>query len=504
MKKRMLAMIMAVLMLMSVLTACGNSANAGDSTGNKDAVSIAISSDMGSLDPLHTSGGTDFQIYRNIFDALVKEGPNGVEPALAEDWTMSDDGLSYTFVIRKGVKFHNGEELKASDVVFSISTAQRSPYWADHTASIKQAVATDDNTVVVELNYPYAPFLLAMTSVCIVPEAAYTAAGDSFAQSPIGTGPYKFVSYKTGQSISLTRFDDYYGEPAAIRDVMFQVITESSTALISLETKQVNFAMDLAMSQVKVAESNPEFRVEELESSGLDCLLMNNTVAPFDDLRVRQAFNYAINKENVIAIAQEGIAQPADSPFNKTYFGYSDQIKGYEYNVEKAKSLLADAGYPDGFEVTLKTTDSMALTKDAQSIQEELRQIGVTVKIEMMEGNAYLQDIFNGNYQLGTMSVSSSIADIDNWDQFLTTDGGMNIFKYSNPRVDELFKEARVSSDDAFRKAKYEELTQIVVDDAAMVPLYFTVRTYIADKNLQVSYADGVHGVAAYSLSWAG
>ena len=500
MKKKLLALVLITALLLTMATGCG-----GGGTGEvKDSVVIAVSSDMDSLDPLHTSGGVDYQIYRNLFDTLVKESGDGVEPSIAESWSVSEDGMSYTFNLRDDVKFHDGTVLTADDVVFSISTAQESPYWADHTAAIKEAVALDDTTVKVELKYPYAPFLLAMTSICIVPEEAYTKAGDSFAQNPVGSGPYQFVSRQTGQNVVLTRFDDYFGDKASIKDVTFEVITESSTTLVALETGEVDFAQDIAMSQVSVAQENEDLKVEVLESTGLICLAMNNEAEPFTDVRVRQAFNYAINKENVITISQNGMASPAVSPFNEAYFGYSDQIKGYEYNVEKAKELLAEAGYPDGFEITLKIYDALSLPKDAQAIQEDLRNINVTVNIEMMEGNAYLQDMFNGNYEMGIVSISSSMPDVDNWDQFLVTDAGMNLFQYSNSEVDRIFEEAKKMNDDDKRSAVYEELTQILVDDAAMVPLYFISRTYVTNKDLEVKDlgTNGVHGVAAYCLSW--
>ena len=503
MKKKMLAMLLIMAMLLTTVTGCGNS---GSGNGEvKDSLVMAVEGDMDSLDPLHTSSGVDYKIYRNIFDTLVIEGADGVEPSLAESWTISDDGMSYTFALRQDVTFHNGEPMTAKDVVFSINTAKKSPYWADHTASIKDAAAEDDYTVRVNLNYQYAPFLLAMTSICIVPEAAYTEAGEDFAQNPVGSGPYKFVSHEAGQNIQLTRFDEYFGEPAAIKDVKFEVITEASTTLVALETGDVDFAQDIAMSQVVTAQDNPELNVEILTSSGLVCLALNNKEAPFNDVRVRQALNYAINRENIVTISQEGNASAATSPFNEAYFGYSDEVKGYEYNVEKAKALLAEAGYEDGLELTLKIYDAMSLKEDAQTIQDDLKKVNVSVKIEMMEANAYLQDIFNGNYQMGALPISSSMPDIDNWDQFLKTGAGMNLFMYSNEKVDQIFDEAKKMTDDDERRAAYKELTQILIDDAAMVPLYFIPRIYITNKNLIVksTSGDGVHGIAAYNLSWA-
>jgi peptide/nickel transport system substrate-binding protein len=506
MKKKMLGLFLATALLLTMVTACVNKASTEGGTTVKapvkDSVILAISGDMGTLDSLHSGAGMDKQIYKNIFDALVKNGASEVEPSLAENWKMSDDGLSYTFALKKGIKFHNGEVLKASDVVFSLTTAKASPYLAEQTAAIKEAVAVDDNTVRINLSYQYAPFLLSLTEIYIVPEKAYIEAGKAFGQKPIGTGAYKFVSHAVGQNVKLERFDEYYGGVAPIKNVTFKIITDPSAILIALQTKEVDFALDLAMVQVKSAKANPELNVAELEGNGLTCLIMNNSIKPFTNVKVRQALNYAINKENAIVLAEEGLGQPAVCPFNKTYFGYSDKIKGYEYNIEKAKALLTEAGYPNGFEVTLKTMAG-SLQKGAQSIQEDLRKIGVIVKIEMVEGNAYIQDITTGNYQIGNITISSSVPDIDFWDMFLSTKGGMNVFKYSNPKVDQLFTEAKKSSDTNVRLAKYQELTQILVDDAAMVPLYYMVRTYIADRDLKVGNADGVYGVSVNSLSWS-
>lgn len=505
MKKKVLCLLLVVTLLM-IVTACSDSENTDVKNGTKeqtakDSVNIALNADITNLDPYATISQIDNLINVNLFDTLYKQDGTGeIVSSLAENSKMSDDGLSYTIDLKKGVKFHNGEEMKAYDVAFSLNTAKASPYLAGETEAIKEVSIIDDYSVRVDLNYFYSSLLSSLTSIYIVPEAVYTEADGAFGQKPVGTGAYQFISHETGQSVELLRFDEYFEGEAIIKSVHYKVITDPNVVLIALETGEIDLVVDLATSSTKEAKKNPDLAVKELESIGYNCLLMNNTVKPFDDVRVRQAFNYAINKGKVIEFAEEGMGAPSISPINKQFFDYSDNIKGYEYNVENAKKLLTDAGYPNGFEVSLKSLEP--LKKSAQSIQEDLRQIGITANIELMEQNAYVQEIMIGNYQIGNMSFGPARPDVDLLGAFYSSHGELNIFKYANPRVDQLFTEGKAVVDIDARLEIYEELMKILIEDAVDVPLYHPVRTIVSDKNLNIGYANATWGVRLNTLSW--
>ena len=515
MKRKNLIYVLVLTLLLSLLAGCGGNektvqVNEPNETGGgveepskpvKDSVIIAIGADIATLDAHFSASATSYEVFINLYDPLIEldEVSREFVPCLAEDWEIGEDNATYIFKLKKGVKFHNGEELKASDVVFSLNRAKTSPYQASQTSQIKDVTEIDEYTVQVTVTEPFAPFLLSMSYISILNEKAVTESGEAYGENPVGTGPYKYVRHDIGERVVLERFDEYFRGPASIKNVEYQVITDANTTVIALETGEVDFAYVIPMISRQSIVDNPELTTHEFESITFNYSIMNNEIEPFNNLLVRQAINYAVDKEAIIQIAEEGMGKVTDSIFNKHIFGYSENVKGYEYNPEKAKELLAEAGYPDGFEITLKTMESQK--KVAQIIQEDLNKIGITANVEVCEKNAYIQDIIGGNYEMGNLGITVG-TDAEFFSIAFHSTGGLNVSKYNNPRVDALFEEAKTILDKNERIARYEELSQILVDDAVVVPLYFPTKAYAAHKDLKIRYIDSGGTAKLIDMSW--
>lgn len=509
---RKIIYVIVLTLLLSLMAGCGqslktvqsdnpNETNVGTEEQLKDTVVLDLLFDISTLDPHYSAATYNERVYTNIYDTLIRVDKSGeFVPWLAENWEISEDKLTYTFNLKKGVKFQNGEELKASDVVYTIKRAKESPYMASQTEQIKDIVAIDEYTVQIILKKPCAPFLLIISFQNILNEKAVIKAGEDYGENPIGTGPYKFVRHDIGQRVVLESFEDYFQGSAPIKNVEFKIIGEATTAMIALETGEIDFTFNVPMIARKSIINNPKFMTHEVETVHLNYMIMNNEAEPFNNKLVRQAMNYAINKEAVIQIAAEGIGEKAKSILNKFTFGYSENIKGYAYDPEKAKQLLAEAGYTDGFETSIISIGG-ATQKIVEVVQENLSNIGVTAKIEMLEANAGIQDIKSGNYEMSYMGMTL-LQDADDHSLCYHSTGDFNVSRYNNPRVDELFDEARTILDRSERSERYEELLQILEDDAVVVPLYFTTRVYASNKDLKIGHIDAMEVVRIADMSW--
>jgi ABC-type dipeptide transport system, periplasmic component len=502
------ALVMLLLISFASLTGCGEKSSGNNtstkenqSSTKKDSVTLVLDTDVATFDPSNSASLDDSQVYVNIYDQLVNVDKDGkFVPVLAESWDVSTDGKKYTFHIRKGVKFHNGEELKASDVVFSFETAKKSPYLSGQFSEIGEVKAIDDYTVEVNLQNSFAPFLLSLyDNFYVLNEKAVKNAGDKYGEQPVGTGPYKFVKHNTGVDVVLERFDDYWGGKAPIKNVVYKIITDQNTALIALKTGEVDFLYEIPAISRETVKSNKKLSLIESSTIRLSYVIMNVTAKPFDNVKVRQAINYAIDKKKAITVATEGLATPTDSIFSKDIFGYSE-IKGYEYNTQRAKDLLAEAGYPNGFSVTLKTMAG-PLEKVIQSVQEDLGKIGITAKIEVGEKNAYIQALQKGDYAIGDISCSVG-SDADYYSILFGTGSQANFSKYSNAKVDDLFKNGRETTDNKQRAGIYHELAQLISDDAVIVPLYYPINLSAGNANLNVGYIDPIELLNVNEMSW--
>ena len=308
---------------------------------------IAVDADVDTLHPSDYSTTIEINVLNQIFDPLIYMNPDGSEdpePRIAESWEISDDGLDYTFHIRPGIKFHDGSTLTAEDVAFSLEMYQASDYQSANVDGLDTVEVLDENTVVCHLANPYSPFLLGVAACHIGSKAYHDAVSiEEFASSPIGCGPYQYVSRTAGSNIVLSAFEDYYGGAPAIKNLTFKVIPDSTTSAIALQTGEVDFA-EIESANLVMLERNPSVTIATAPTSGFTFVSMNTEKEPFSNVAFRQAINYAIDRDELIAICYDGKAEANSNICAKTRFGYSDSQPQYTYDKEKAIALLAEAG----------------------------------------------------------------------------------------------------------------------------------------------------------------
>ncbi|MCL2696310.1 MAG: ABC transporter substrate-binding protein, partial [Clostridiales bacterium] len=415
-----------------------------------------------------------------------------IVPMLATDWARVDE-LNWQFTLRQGVKFHNGEELKALDVAFSFNrlidpaTAAAAAFML---SSVEKTTAIDDYTVQITTKAPFASILYNLThAACsILNEKAVTAGGDNYGQNPVGTGAFKFVRWAKNQAVTLEKFQDYYAGPAAIDEMVIRFIPESATAVAELQTGGVDIVLNVPPQYRRVIENEADLKIDSISTFIVKYIAFDHRKAPFDDIRVRQAVNYATDNQAIINVAYEGNAQQLTGPLAPLINGYNPALKGYGLDIEKAKQLMADAGYANGFSTTLYLSDKEEDAKIATVLKEQLKEIGVELELQIIEWGPYLARTAEGvpMFILGWTTVT---ADADNgmYSNFHSRAWGNqgNRSFYKNAEVDRLLDAARSEFDPAARTKMYQDASALIVEDAVWD--FLSVNNYMVGMNKHVT-----------------
>lgn len=462
---RLAALSLAAGMLLS-LAGCGE--NYIEKAMEEDSLVVAVDADVDTLHPSDYSTTVESNILEQLYDPLLAVSPDGIgepKPRIAESYEVSGDGMTYTFHIRKDALFHDGTPVTAEDAVFSLEMYQDSEYQGSQVDGLDYAEATDEYTVVCHMSYPYSPFLTGIGRVHIASKAYYESSPDTFATEPVGSGPYRYAGRSKGSSVTLEAFEDYYRGEAEIKSVEFEVIPDQTTKSIALQTGEVNFA-SIESAGILALKGSDRIKIEEVATSGFTYISMNLEQEPFKDARVRQAVNYAIDRENLVNVCYDGEAEVNSNICSKSRFGYSDDQKQYDYDPKLAKELLAEAGIETPYDLgTMLVAEKYS--DIATVVQHDLKEIGLEVEIEVREFNAYLDDLTQGNYTITALNLTLE-GDTQMCSMALTTDyiGTANNARYSNPEIDGLFERAGQSSDSAEREALYDEIFSRVQEEA--------------------------------------
>lgn len=442
----------------------------------KNTIVVAQGSDAKTLDPYDTTDAPAGRVAATIFDTLVTRDDEGnIAPSLAESWEIEDD-RTYIFNLRKGVKFHNGEEFTAHDVAFSFAQIAKSPHAESVRATIDFANSKviDDYTFMMKMTEPFGPILnhLGHNVMSIVNEKAYTEAGASVGQKPVGTGPYKFVSWATGDRIMLEANENYWGGAPKVKNLVFRNIPETASRSIEVETGGVDVAIGIQTTELDRLGANPDVTVFRRESPSINFLAFNNSKAPFNNTKVRQAVNMAINKEAIFNVVYQGTGVIATAPMSKVVWAYNEDLVPHEYNPEKAKALLAEVGQ-ENLEVTITVDQDQARLDTAEMVQAQLSEIGVKVTIVPLERGAFIDRVIDGSLEMFGLGWSSPTGDPDYalYSVFHSSmhGAGGNMGFYSNEEVDELLETGRYSTDPEVRRDAYLKVQELVWDQVPYV-----------------------------------
>ena len=504
MKKKLLALFLALVMVGAVLPGCGDGSKDPGGQGNNGKtgepvkggeITVGIAQDLDdSLDPHQTVAAGTREVLFNIFEGLVKPNSDGeMIPAVAEKYTLSEDGTTYTFTLREGVKFHNGQTVTAEDVVYSINRCaavpegQEKPLVAAFSA-VKSVEALDEKTVAVTIAQRDLEFISYMTAA-IIP-ADY----ENQDTAPVGTGPFRFVSRTPQQDFVMERFEDYWGAPAWLDKVTYKICENADALVMNLNGGSIDLCAHLTSAQA--SQLNQSFQVLEGTMNLVQAIYLNNQAKPFDNQLVRQALCYAIDRQGIMDMVADGHGTAVGSSIYPAFTKYflPELVDKYPHDVAKAKELLAQAGYPDGFDMTISVPNNYQPHMDtAEVVAEQLREAGINVTIQPVEWSTWLDTIYNGRqFQATVVGVDAANMTARAMLERFTSDYGKNFIKYNNPAYDALFQQAINAQDEATQTDLYKQMETMLADTAANV--------YIQDLCDLVAMRQDLGGLKFYPI----
>ena len=507
--KRKITLLVTALIFTFVLGACagekseGKQSDTAEETSAKDLV-IAKASDAVTLDPAASNDTVSSDVQVNIFEKLVLlDGESKLQAHLATDWEQVEDKI-WEFKLVEGVKFHDGSDFNAEVVKANIERTIDPDIGSPRAMlynMIEEVEVVDESTVRFHTAYPFAPLPAHLShpgGVMISKEqieADYAAIkegkepGAVINEHPIGTGPFEFSEWKNGEFIQLTKNPDYWGEEVNLSSVTFKVVAEDLTRLAELETGDTHISNPLSPSDVEQVEGNPDLKVQKQASSSLTYLGFNTEKPPFNNAKVRQAISLAIDKEEILSGVYDNIGLIAEGPLAPPVFGYDESVKVESYNLEKAKDLLKEAGYEDGFEASIWTNDSRDRIDLATNLQAQLSEIGIKLNVEVTEWGSMLELTANGEHELAVFGWTTVTGDADNglYPLFHSDNLGAagNQTFTNDEKIDEALQNARQATNDKERLAYYKEAQEGIIELAPIVPIHHQEYLLGVDANVE-------------------
>lgn len=429
---------------------------------------------------LHPHDANDIysrRIITNLYDRLIEsDGKGGVIPGLAESWEQVDP-LTLKFNLKKGVKFQNGEELTSEDVKYTFEKAKESAKVGTMYAMIDKVETPDAYTVVFKTEKPSGSLMHHLTHITAsILNKKYDEATKDANLKPMGTGPYALQEWKNGSHMILKRFDDYFNGKAPIEIIEVRAVPEENSRIIAVETGEHHIADDIEAIGRNIIKDIPSVKMEEVSSFGVAYLGLNTSKGPLADVRVRRAIAMGIDRDAMIDSVLEGSVQKANSILGPGVVGYSKDTKPYEYNPEEAKKLLKEAGY-DKLEFRLTTSDNTLRKQMAEIIQAQLKEIGINVKIEILEWATFLNETGSGKSDLFMMGWSNSSGDGDYGmtpmlhSSMKGSPGNRSFF--DNKEFDDLLDAGKIELDPVKRAEFYAKAQDIMNSEVPMLPIYF-------------------------------
>ena len=480
MKKKEKVSILLMLVLVLTIALCGC---AGDKEGNSSGdesntsavpveggeITAGIPQDLDSLDPHIARAAGTREILFNVFEGLIKPDENGnLIEAVAERYEILEDGKVYIFTLREDVKFHNGEAVTIEDVKYSIercADAENAEAFVSAYASIESIEVIDEKNIEIRLQEPNTEFLAYMTTAIIPKEY------DNQAVNPVGTGPFCFVSRELQNTIVIEKFSEYWGEAAHLDKVTFKVIADADMIVTNLKSGGIDFFARVTAAQA--AELTQGFQIYEGTMNLVQALYLNHEAEPLDNENVRKALSYALDPQEIMDMTADGKGTQIGTSMFPAFGKYYDESLNamYEQDIEKAKELLKEEGYEDGFELEITIPSNYQQYIDiAQVMVEQLKPIGVTAKIQLIEWDSWLSDVYgNREYQTTIVGVDASVLTAGALLARFVTDASGNFINYKNAEYDRLFEEASKTIDDEEKVRLYKEAGALLAETAANV-----------------------------------
>jgi peptide/nickel transport system substrate-binding protein len=473
---------------------------------------VGLQAEPTTLDSQQISDYNSHRAAYGIYDMLLrfKDESTEVEPGLAERWEISENGLEYTLYLRHGIKFHDGTDFNAEAVKFNIDRQidPNHPYhdtgefpYAEFTwGMVDRVEVVDTYTVKFILKDRFAPFLnhLAMHPAAMASPAAIEKYGRDFSIHPVGTGPFKFVSWTPGVEVVLEKNPDYWRGAPNIDQVIYRPIIEDQSRLTEFEAGTVNFIVNVPPDDLARLKADPKYTVVEQPGMHTWWVAFNHTKPPFDDVRVRQAMNYAVNKQAIVDNILKGTGTLSINPLPPVVWSYTSDIQRYDYDPEKAKQLLAEAGYPNGFTCDFWLPESGSGMQQpvamGTAIQADLKAVGIDCKIETFEWGTYLEKVIvppeEAGFDLMEMSWIGDNGDPDNHLYILLSGEqwpphGYNMGFYKNDQVDPLLAEARVTLDKTKRTELYQQAQKLIAEDPPWILIDHEAQIVVMDNKIK-------------------
>jgi len=511
--------------LATLLTSCSPSPKSDKST-----LIHGRGGDSVGLDPGLETDGESLKVIENIYSKLVsfEEGTTKIIPDLAAKWTISDDGLQYDFYLRKNVFFHDNTEVDADAVVFSLER-QRDPehpyhkigsanwqYWLAMGMNkiVKKVSKVDKYHVRIFLNFPETPFIanLAMPFCAIVSPTAANRLKEKFNFNPVGSGPFKFKKWVKNQIVELEAFDKYYGGRPKIDRLIYKSIPDNSSRFLEMMAGKLDVLEFPNPSDVPQLAANQKLKIIKQEGMNIAYLAMNTQKKPFDNKKVRQAVNYAINKKAIVDNMYEGLGKVAKNPMPPVIWSYNDAVKDYPYNPAKAKALLKEAGLSKGFEsklwaIPIPRPYMPNGRKVAEAIQANLADVGIKISLVSYEWGTYLDKTSRGEHSMAMLGWTGDNGDPDNFLYLLLGKESakipaQNLAFFENEAVNDLLTKAKRVTQQSERDKLYRKAQLLIHEEAPWVPIAHSMIVVPVKKEVQNVKIDPTSGSVLYHKVW--
>jgi len=496
--QKLFSSLVVLLCLVTILAACGSSAATTTSSKYGGNIKVGLDADVTTLDPLQSTSLYDRQVMLNIYDTLVRlDAHNTIVPDLAISWTYPSP-TQLVFTLRTDVKFQDGTPFNADAVVFNINRILNAPTAPRYSeiSSVQSVAAVDSSHVQFTLKKPFSPLLAALTDRAgmILSPTAVQKLGSGLANGPVnaGSGPFIFKEWVKGDHLTVVKNPHYWMKDAQgnvlpyLQSIRYAPITNESVMYSNLETGNINIAEDLGPTEVTSAKSNPNLVYKQAPGLSFFGFMLNTKVAPFNNVHVRRAIEWGVNRPEIVNTVLKGIGVVAQGPLSPVSWAYSNSIAPYSYNVNNARSELTQGGKAGGVSFTLLITSGSPLNaQEAQFIQSELQPAGITVNIKQETFTTLLNDTSAFNFQAALIGWSGRPDPDGNMYSWFHTGGGFNDMQYSNPQVDSLLEAARASNDQAQRTSDYQQAEQLILQDASYVFINYGVNVQATATNIK-------------------